>query len=155
MESLTYEKSKPLLPLYEGQAVKVVKVIDGDTIWASWINDDVAVRYKLRIRGIDTPELRSKNEYEKELAKKAKNVLQDAVMNKIIIVSDISMDKYGGRVLCDFSLEGIPSISEYMLTFPEFCHVFATSRLPWPEQQSIETEIVNEAESKLDFTSEV
>lgn len=49
----------------------------------------------MRIRGIDTPEIKGKCELEKELAKKAKEIVEERIpIGSTIILYNVSRDKY-------------------------------------------------------------
>lgn len=77
----------------------VVRVIDGDTIVVRahiWLGHDVETT--IRIDGVDTPELRGKCKYEKNLAVKAKKFVIKHCGKKVSLL-DISHGKYAGRVL--------------------------------------------------------
>ena len=95
--------------------VYVIKVYDGDTITIVYKNESDKKVYKgsLRLRGIDTPEIRTKNKNEKEIAQIAKNRLNTLVFNKYIRLEKIDYDKYG-RILADIYVKNI-NISEYMV----------------------------------------
>lgn len=97
---------------------RVVKVYDGDTITVATnvINDNVSetfYRFSVRIRGIDCPEIRTKNVTEKECAEIAKQTVMDAVYHKIVTLTNVSYDKYG-RILADVSIGDI-SVSKMLL----------------------------------------
>jgi micrococcal nuclease len=82
---------------------QIIEVYDGDTFkvnikgYPPIIGEEILVR----IRGVDTPELRGSSDYEKELAKKARlyteNRLQSA---KVVTLKNIGRDKYF-RILAD------------------------------------------------------
>tara|TARA_B110000902_G_C14248045_1_gene565032 strand:- start:244 stop:654 length:411 start_codon:yes stop_codon:yes gene_type:complete len=74
---------------------KVVKVYDGDTIWVAFNYKGKYVRIKIRLYGIDTPELRSKHNLEKEKAIDAREYLKRMIFNKIITLECGKFDKYG------------------------------------------------------------
>ncbi|MGK2741724.1 thermonuclease family protein [Tepidicaulis sp. LMO-SS28] len=79
----------------------VVRVVDGDTLDVRariWLGQDVAVR--VRIAGIDTPELRGKCAEEKARAKAAKLFLIP-VEGREVRLTNIHYGKYAGRVLAD------------------------------------------------------
>jgi len=92
---------------------QVLRVLDGDTLEVSahiWLGQDVATR--VRLSGIDAPELRGACSYERELAVRARAYLlarlgsspdfpSDSGDGRRVRVSlyDISLGKYGGRVL--------------------------------------------------------
>lgn len=80
--------------------VKVLKVYDGDTIWIAIKLKGKVYRLKVRLYGIDTPEMKppkSQKNREKEIkeAKKAKEFLENIVLNKVITIECGDWDKYG------------------------------------------------------------
>ena len=80
---------------------KVIKVYDGDTITIANklpIKDSPIYRFSVRLNGIDTPEIKSKHEAEKKLAKEAKQFLSDIILGNIIELRDVKTEKYG-RIL--------------------------------------------------------
>ena len=93
----------------------VIKVYDGDTITIIYENESDKKVYKgsVRLRGIDTPELRTKNKNEKEIALEAKKEMVELVYKKYIKLKNIDYDKYG-RILADIYVKNI-NISEYMV----------------------------------------
>jgi len=97
---------------------RVVKVYDGDTITVATnvVNDNVSdtfYRFSVRIRGIDCPEIRTKNTSEKECAKIARKAVMDTVYHKIVTLTNVSYDKYG-RILADVSIDDV-SVSKMLL----------------------------------------
>ena len=87
-------------------AALVLSVTDGDTFRARipvWDNIDVVTA--VRIRGIDTPEIKGKCPAEKAAALEAKARLA-VLLNGAIIVSEIKPDKYSGRVDADVTVDG-------------------------------------------------
>src|SRR3954470_16816210 len=98
--------------------VKVTKVHDGDTfhVIGNTFEEFGAVGYHtyvVRLRNIDAPELRSKKPGEMDAAVRAKNILSDLILDKIIELKDVGKDKYG-RLLCNASIQGL-DISKYLL----------------------------------------
>ena len=83
----------------------VIKVYDGDTftIATSFPHDKQIYRFTVRIRGIDCPELRTKNSNEKYVALLAKNFVTSQIYNKYVILRNIAYDKYG-RLLADIMI---------------------------------------------------
>lgn len=95
---------------------EIVKVRDGDTFVINIPNipqvfgSEIAVR----IRGIDTPELRDNREEVKKRAYEAKAELEKLLLNaKKIILYNIGRDKYF-RILASVKADGI-DIGEYMI----------------------------------------
>lgn len=84
----------------------VIKVYDGDTITIASkmpYENSPLFRFNVRLNGIDTPEIKSKNEDEKNLAKKARDSLSQLIMNKPVTLQNVKNEKYG-RILADVYL---------------------------------------------------
>ncbi|MEW5251657.1 thermonuclease family protein [Microbulbifer discodermiae] len=88
--------------------VEVVSIYDGDSFTANvpgW-PDIVGKRIGVRVKGVDTPELRGKCQAEKELARKAKQfavtLLRDA---QEVRLEEIERDKYF-RLLAEVWVDG-------------------------------------------------
>ena len=102
-------KDLPLFvpPLKTG---KVIKVYDGDTITIAskvpGLYNSPIYKFSVRLNGIDTPEMRTKDEDEKEIATLARDALSEKIMGKEIRLENIKTEKYG-RVLCDIYLAQI------------------------------------------------
>jgi micrococcal nuclease len=82
---------------------RIVRVIDGDTLLVDahpWPGH--AVRVSVRLRGIDTPERRSKCSSERLAAERARSELERLVSGvSAVQLSNVSGGKYYGRVLAD------------------------------------------------------
>jgi endonuclease YncB( thermonuclease family) len=96
----------------------LVSVIDGDTVMVDarpWPQQTISVL--VRIRGIDTPELHSKCESLRQLAQAARDVLTEALAagNGKLTLSDISGDKYFGRVVARVGFDNGHDAAETML----------------------------------------
>lgn len=92
---------------------RIIRVLDGDTveIQASWLPPELKQSLLLRIEGIDTPEKghRAKCVQEAIDSLKAKYFVEQTfktAKNKEIVLK--KWDKYGGRVLGDIILDGVP-----------------------------------------------
>lgn len=102
LSSIEYKDTSPFsVPLKKG---KVVKVYDGDTITVAnclpIIDDNTIYRFSVRLNGIDTPEIKGKNEDEKTAAKNARDALSSLILHKEVILKNVSTEKYG-RLLAD------------------------------------------------------
>jgi endonuclease YncB( thermonuclease family) len=100
---------------------KVVKVHDGDTITivTPLHNGDVTpkvelYKFNVRVLGIDTPELKTKNMKEKELGIIARDALHALLINKVVKLKNVSYDKYG-RILSNVFLDDV-NISEWLVS---------------------------------------
>ncbi len=81
-------------------AAELLRVIDGDTIEVRakiWLEIDITTR--VRLAGIDAPELNGACPEERQLAQGAKAALSDATGSGPVWLADIRHDKYGGRVI--------------------------------------------------------
>ena len=79
---------------------RVLQVLDGDTIEVAarvWPGQEV--RTRVRLAGIDTPELRGKCPAEREAAERARAFLAAAVADGRVALHDVRYGKYAGRVL--------------------------------------------------------
>jgi endonuclease YncB( thermonuclease family) len=94
--------------------IKIIKVIDGDTISAIFKFKDEFYKYNFRINGIDTAEIHSKNENEKKFAYEAKNYLNNLIINKNLKAKFLNFDKYG-RILINIYLDNDESISDNLI----------------------------------------
>jgi micrococcal nuclease len=88
--------------------LKVISVYDGDTIKSTIpLLPYPLSNVSIRLKGIDTPEIHGKCQYEKDLAQKAKARLKDLTQNhQYIKIDNVEWDKYGGRILGDLILDG-------------------------------------------------
>ena len=88
---------------------RLLRVIDGDT-FACDINEHSAIAGKnisIRLRGINTPELRSKDSEERKSAILEKQRLSDLLTNALVIeLRNIDRDKYF-RIDADVYIDGI------------------------------------------------
>jgi endonuclease YncB( thermonuclease family) len=70
-------------------------------------------RSSVRLKGIDTPEMKSKNKEEVVSAQAAQIALHDLIINKDIVLKNIANEKYG-RILADVYLNDI-HINQWMI----------------------------------------
>ncbi len=79
---------------------RVLTVIDGDTILVRariWLGHVVETR--VRLEGVDTPELTGECERERRLARKARDFILARIGGGGVILSGIQYGKYAGRVV--------------------------------------------------------
>ena len=89
--------------MYEYRVKKVLAVIDGDTIDVDIdLGFDISITKRVRLAGIDTPESRTSDKYEKSLGLESKALLKQKLASAQTIVirteKPDSSEKYG-RVL--------------------------------------------------------
>lgn len=78
----------------------VLDATDGDTLRVRariWLGIDLDVR--VRLSGIDAPELRGRCAAEREAALAARDLLARRLVGASVLLRDIRHDKYGGRVV--------------------------------------------------------
>lgn len=93
---------------------RVCSVYDGDSITViAYLGKDI-YKFSVRINGVDTPEIRGKNDYEKELAQKAKKFVHDLCYDKIVTLKNHGKDKYG-RVLADVYVDEAISVAKKLI----------------------------------------
>ena len=103
LEQRTKENTK-LFNLEEKEfTAKIVYIYDGDTFHCVFKIFDVFYRWNCRIMGVDTPEIRTKNEKEKEMGYKVRDILREMFQDKIVNIKCSEFDKYG-RLLIDIYL---------------------------------------------------
>lgn len=84
---------------------KVVSVYDGDSINVCFPFKGEMTRWKCRLSGIDTPELRSKNDKEKEKAYEVRDLLRIKILNQMVNIHCEKFDKYGRLLVRIFTVE--------------------------------------------------
>ncbi len=79
---------------------RVVSVTDGDTVLVRariWLGQDVETR--IRLEGVDAPEMRGKCAAERRLAVKARDYVVARVEGRAVDLFHIQYGKYAGRVV--------------------------------------------------------
>ena len=101
---------------------KVIKVYDCDTITiatkfpylTTLSESNIMYRFHVRLLGIDTPEMKTKNEDEKSIAHLAQKALSDLILNKNVSLKNTSLDKYG-RILANVYTENGVELSNWAI----------------------------------------
>ena len=99
-----------------GYPAQVIRVLDGDTFEARvrvWPGLEVTT--KVRVRGIDAPELRARCGAERVQAEAARDALSGLLAQGRVGISQVSLDKYGGRVVADATAANTASIAAALL----------------------------------------
>ncbi len=104
-ELMTMTKENTQLLSLNGQEfdAKVVYVYDGDTIHVVFRIFNKYYRWNCRILGVDTPELRTKDEKEKQKGYIVRDKVKENFLEKIVKIKCYDFDKYG-RLLIDVYL---------------------------------------------------
>ena len=86
-------------------AVEVVRTIDGDTFEARvHLEPGLDLNTRVRLRGIDAPELKASCPQELQMAEAATGALRAMLGEGDVRIFNIGPDKYSGRVVADLSL---------------------------------------------------
>ena len=82
-------------------------VVDGDTFKGMFqVFEGVWIHKSIRVRNVDTPEIKSRLICERASAAKATNFMGNMLANTSIEVKNLDEDKYSGRVDADVSVNG-------------------------------------------------
>ena len=95
---------------------ELVEVIDGDTFRARvdiWLGQTVTV--KVRLQGVDTPEMNGKCAAEKKLARQAKAFAENWLKTNQVHLVNVHYGTYAGRVLATAQIKNGDSLSAALL----------------------------------------
>lgn len=95
---------------------QLVRVLDGDTFELMiqiWI--DQHIQTKLRLNGVDTPEIKGKCDKEIKLAHNARETAKKWLEDEAFILKNVSYGKYAGRVLGDIERSNGESLSQLLI----------------------------------------
>lgn len=96
--------------------VDVIRTIDGDTFEARvhlWPGLDLTTR--VRLRGIDAPELKAACPQELQMAEAAGEALRNLLGEGEVAIYNIGPDKYNGRVVADAATRRTENVSAALL----------------------------------------
>lgn len=85
----------------------LVRVIDGDTLLVRarvWLDLEVVTR--VRLRGVNAPELRARDGEERVRAAAARAFVAGLAEGAPLTLTEIGQDKYGGRVVARVAVDG-------------------------------------------------
>lgn len=109
-----FDDIQPFVPPITEGLVK--KVYDGDTITIAakmpYLNSPY-YKFSVRLAGIDSAEMSSKNANEKAKAIEARDALSSKIMGKHVTLTNVKTEKYG-RILADVHLDGV-HLNEWMI----------------------------------------
>jgi endonuclease YncB( thermonuclease family) len=97
--------------------VDVIRTIDGDTFEARvHLAPGQDVMTRIRLRGIDAPELKAACAEELRMAEAASEALRDLLRQGEVAIYNIGPDKYQGRVVADVATKRTGNISTALIT---------------------------------------
>jgi len=114
LENIKYENTVLFIPPI--QYGKVIKVYDGDTITIASkmpFPDSPVYRFRVRLRDIDSPEIRGNTAHEKHLAIVARDALHEKIFDKIVKIKNRGTEKWG-RLLADIYVNDL-NINKWMI----------------------------------------
>lgn len=114
MDSLSYEECKEFVPIM--RQAKCVRVYDASTLCLGLVLPDPygPTKFCCQLLGVDTPGLRSQHESEKALAREARDIVKDEVLQKVVDVRVAGKDKYG-RLLVRVWTPTCPDLSAHLI----------------------------------------
>jgi len=96
--------------------VDVVRTIDGDTFEARvHLSPDLNLTTRVRLRGIDAPELKASCSQELQMAEAATGALRALLGEGEVAIFNIGPDKYSGRVVAEVATRRTGNVSTAML----------------------------------------
>ena len=102
--------------LSQHHPVDVVRTIDGDTFEARvHLSPGQDVTTRVRLRGIDAPELKAACAEEFRMAEAATSALRDLLGQGEVAIYNIGPDKYQGRVVADVATRQTGNVSAALL----------------------------------------
>jgi micrococcal nuclease len=96
--------------------VTVLRTIDGDTFDARVaLSSGTTITTRVRLRGIDAPELHARCSDERRRAEAAADALDALLREGGVVISNIGPDKYPGRIDADVATSRTPNVSAALL----------------------------------------
>lgn len=111
---------------------RVLRVIDGDTIVVRarvWIDQQIEIR--VRLGGIDTPELRGRCEFETTLARRARALVAAKVGGQDVKLRRIRYGKFAGRVIARVELANGEDLTQLLMAAGLGRPYDGAGRKPW------------------------
>jgi micrococcal nuclease len=96
--------------------VDVIRTIDGDTFEARvHLSPGLDITTRIRLRGIDAPELKAACPQELQMAEAASDALRDSLSQGDVAIYNIGPDKYYGPVVADVATKRTANLSAALL----------------------------------------
>ena len=97
---------------------KIVHVYDGDTVHGVILLNNKPKKFKIRMLGYDSPEMKpplkqENREEEKRAAIEAKNAISNLILNKVVGIHFFEFDKYG-RPLAEIYVDRV-KVNDWMM----------------------------------------
>lgn len=110
-------------------------VVDGDTFDGEVTRWFERIIIRVRVAGIDTPELHSSCARERDAAKAARDAVAELLLgptssSRTITLEGVQPDKYSGRYLATVKVDGVP-LSDILIQRGLGRAYFGGTRQPW------------------------
>ena len=130
VDDCTLENTRPFELRDMRVRAKIIDVYDGDTVTAAFDTLGAGIySHRIRLLGIDTPEIRTKNAEEKVAGFEARDYMREQVLGKVVLLHIKGTDKFG-RVLATIFLNDV-NINEQMVTGGHARVYTGGKREPW------------------------
>ena len=96
--------------------VDVIRTIDGDTFEARVHLAGQDIMTRIRLRGIDAPELKAACTQELQMAEAASSALRELLGQGEVAIYNIGPDKYQGRVVADVATRRTANVSAALMS---------------------------------------
>ena len=94
----------------------VTDVYDGDTFTVdAEVWPDIGWSGRVRVRNVDTPEIRGECDLEKRLAVAARDFVRELLIDEAVTLTEVDNDLYGGRVLAHVQLKDGESLADLLI----------------------------------------
>ena len=111
---------------------RVIKVYDGDSITVLiQLGFKATLEQNIRILGIDTPEIRTKNLKEKKFGLKVRDYLKRLIEGKEVFVKTEKPGKFGGRYLAQISILGRGNVGKILISKGYARPYHGEKKKPW------------------------
>lgn len=113
---------------------RIVSVYDADTVTIILdLGFNVSIKEKIRLYGINCPELRTKNEKEKALAIEARDFVRELILGEEVEITVYKKGKYG-RYLAGIFLESGELLNELLIKKGYAREYFGVGKAKWEEE---------------------
>lgn len=109
LKTKTKENTAYMSLINQEFTAKIVYIYDGDTMHVVFKKFGEYYRWNCRVQGVDTPELRTKNESEKAMGYKVRDVLRSLLQDQIVRIKCFEFDKYGRLLIDVYLLDDMPN----------------------------------------------
>jgi endonuclease YncB( thermonuclease family) len=92
----------------------VTRVYDGDTVTVVATLFRATYEFSVRVRGVDCPEMRTRDPDEKHVALLARDAVRALVLGRWVVLGDVAADKYG-RLLATVATPEGADVAEDLL----------------------------------------